>query len=397
MSNSRSLSDWISGFMLYTSNSEPPEQFRLWTGISLVAAALQRKCFTKMGMLTFYPNMYIVLVGPSGVRKGTAMSPGFSLLHDLDISIAAESTTLQALIRRLKSGDVAVIDHDYGTGKPNFHSSLTIFSEEFTVFIGYQQNELMAALCNWYDCRDRWTYETISRDKEEILGVFVNLLGATTPKLIQSSMPLDAIGGGLCSRMIMVYEEHKGKFVPFPIQTPEEVALYEHLRNDLERIYMLKGEFTFGENFSDKWIEWRVNAENSPPNFQDERFSGYLSRRPTHLIKLTMIMSASQRDDMTLRPEDLTRATALLESVEVNMGRVFSGFGQARMSAVTHEIGKYIRLRREVPFSTLMRKFHHDVDKWNMEKILETMESAKYVQIVHHEGDRIIKYLEEEK
>ncbi len=393
--SSRALPDWLSGFMQYTANSEPPEQFRLWTGVSIIAAALQRKCFTKMGLLTWYPNMYIVLVGPSGVRKGTAMIPGFSLLNELDIQMSAESTTLQALIRQLKTANI--VDHDYATGDIFLHSSLTIFSEEFTVFIGYQQNELMAALCNWYDCRDKWTYETISRDREEIQGVYVNLLGATTPKLIQSSMPLDAIGGGLCSRMIMVYEEIKGKFVPFPIQTKEELALYEQLRNDLERIFMLKGQFKFEQKFIDSWIEWRFASETSPPNFHDERFSGYISRRPNHLIKLTMILSASQRDDMVLREEDLTRAIALLESVEVNMGRVFSGFGKSKLSDIAYEIGKHIRMKKIITFGDLMRKYHHDADKWHMEKILETMESAKFISITHDGTERTITYLEENK
>lgn len=323
------------------------------------------------------------------------MIPGFSLLNELDIQMSAESTTLQALIRQLKTANI--VDHDYTTGDIFLHSSLTIFSEEFTVFIGYQQNELMAALCNWYDCRDKWTYETISRDREEIQGVYVNLLGATTPKLIQSSMPLDAIGGGLCSRMIMVYEEIKGKFVPFPIQTKEELALYEHLRNDLERIFMLKGQFKFEQKFVDAWIEWRFASETSPPNFYDERFSGYISRRPNHLIKLTMILSASQRDDMVLREEDLTRAISLLESVEVNMGRVFSGFGKSKLSDIAYEIGKHIRMKRTITFGDLMRKYHHDADKWHMEKILETMEAAKFISITHDGTERTITYLEETK
>ena len=129
---SRKIDDWLDAYMEYTSNSEPPTLFRKWTGISVIAAALQRKCYVDWGMLTFYPNLYIILVGPSGTRKGTAMYPGQDLLRELGIPLAADATTLQALIRRLKETNNTQINPD--TGVPVFHSSMTIFSKESKYF-----------------------------------------------------------------------------------------------------------------------------------------------------------------------------------------------------------------------------------------------------------------------
>ena len=60
----RILDSWIDNYLIYTDNSEPPRMFRLWSAISVIAAVLQRKCKLPWGTLTFYPNLYTVLVGP---------------------------------------------------------------------------------------------------------------------------------------------------------------------------------------------------------------------------------------------------------------------------------------------------------------------------------------------
>ena len=70
----RQLVDWIDAYLKFTEKSEPPKMFHLWCAISVIASVLERKCRLEWGTITFYPNMYIVLVAPSGkARKGTAM------------------------------------------------------------------------------------------------------------------------------------------------------------------------------------------------------------------------------------------------------------------------------------------------------------------------------------
>jgi hypothetical protein len=290
--------------------------------------------------------MFIVLVGPSGVRKGSAMSPGLDILQDVGIKVSAQSIILQALIRLLKNTSYTQIDPL--TGEMHFHSSLTIFSKEFTVFLGYQNKELMAHLCDWYDCDNHWVYETKNMGTDEIVGVWVNLIGATTPKLIQSSMPLDAIGGGLTSRMVMVYEPKKGGFSPLPTETDRELSLRSKLISELERINLLAGQFKFTDGWLNAWVDWRTTSEERPPKFPDDRFDGYIQRRPTHVIKLSMIMSASNRSDMVLKEQDLKRAISILESAEINMPLVFSGVGRSNIAELMPSLMAYISRKDEV-------------------------------------------------
>ena len=158
MSGSRRLDDWIEAFVKYTDNTAPPESYRRWVAISTMASALQRKCKLDWGSETFFPNMYIVLVGPPAARKGTAMRTGKDLLDQIGIAVSADESSRQKLVKSLQEMGVAAQDD---LGRITFHSSMTLYSSELTVFLGYGAKELLAMLCKWYDCEPRYVYDTL--------------------------------------------------------------------------------------------------------------------------------------------------------------------------------------------------------------------------------------------
>jgi len=374
----RKVNDWIEKYVECVSNTEPPTQYHVWTAIAAIASALQRKCQLNWGTLTFYPNMYIVLVGPPAARKGTAMNLMKPILDDLQIKMAAEAITREALIRELKESTDTLITT---TGKMFFHSSLTIWSQELTVFLGYQNHQLMSDLTDWYDCRNQWTYRTKNMGTDEIIGVFVNIFGATTPDLIRSTMSLDAIGGGLTSRMIFIFEENKGKVCPYPAFSEKEKALFEELKYDLARIHMMSGQFKTTGCFLNRWIEWYVWQEANPP-FRDSRFNGYLERRANHVMKLSMICAASKSDNMEVSAHDLNRAISLIEGAEKKMTKTFSGVGQLSYANVMTKVMADVGTEKMVLFSTILERYLNDVDKWTLEKILDSLETTNFLKRV---------------
>jgi len=387
----RKVGDWIEGFLRFTENSEPPTTFRRWVAVSVIAAALQRKTVLRWGYLNFYPNMYIVIVGPSGkTRKGTAMTPGYNLLRDMGIKVAAEAITREALIRELRKASDTTIGKD---NRPILHSSLTIYSQELTVFLGYKNMQLISDLTDWYDCRDRWTYRTKNMGTDEIIGVWVNLIGATTPELIQSSLPRDAIGGGLTSRIIFIYEENKEKIVPTPFLTSEQVSLYSDLLEDLQNIYLMTGDFKVTEDFIDRWVDWYTQHNREGMFGNTKELQGYVERRPNHLLKLSMILSASRSSDMLITRGDFEKALSMLEEVERNMPKVFAGVGQSPMSEVMNNMMQYIAIRKEVALDEMLEYFYRDVgDKDTLMRIVNTLEMMRYIVVVRTKDRIYIKH-----
>lgn len=391
----RNLEDWLDSFMELTENSEPPVLFRKWTGISAIASALQRKVRVELGIsLTFYPNFYIVLVGPSATGKGTAMKYASDIIEQVpNIRLSAQATSLQALIRRMKETNLT--DVDLETGDQQYHSSLTIFSTEFTVFLGYHNNEMMSALCEWYDCHNRWIYETIRRDKEEIVGVWVNLLAGTTPDSIQASLPVASIGGGLTSRIIFVFEEKKNKLVINPSVTGQEIQLQQMLINDLEQICMMSGKMEFTDEAMEVYSAWCKKAEVEPP-FYDSKFDGYCGRRRKHLMSLSMVCNASENGDMVISGANVQRAITLLDEVEVKMGMTFKGVGRSDISSILSEAIAYVErsIVPDIPLWQFARSFEGNMDKFILDRVLTTMEAMKYIHVKRKPGaDTIIHRL----
>ena len=323
-------------------------------------------------MLRFYPNMYVVLVGPSGSRG---------------LKLASEAITREALIRELNTSSLTVADNV--TGKITMHSSLTIFSGELTVFLGYQNKQLMSDLTDWYDCRDRWTYRTKLSGTDEIIGVWVNLIGGTTPELIQASMPLEAIGGGLTSRMIFIFEHRKEKREAVPMG---DLELRRQLFHDMEIIFTLRGEYKYREDFLTKYSEWYL-TENEPP-FTDHYFSGYCERRANHILKLSMICNASRSSgDMVLNAEDFFRAKKLLEMAEVKMPFVFRGVGKNVLADVTERLLGLMAANKRMELSDVMNRFYKDVDRQSLHGVIATLETMGSIQVVYEGTNTYLKYL----
>lgn len=388
----RRLDNWLDAYLTFNENSEPPTIYHKWVAVSVVAGVLRRKVFLPWGPLTFYPNFYVVLVGPPGrCRKGTSMKPGYNLLRELGIKMAAESITREALIRELKDASDSQINPT--SGSIDLHSSLTIYSPELTVFLGYNNHQLMSDLTDWFDCGDRWTYRTKNMGTDDISGVFVNLIGATTPDLIQSTLPLDAIGGGLTSRMIFVYADKKAKTVPVPFVSMETNALREHLLHDLEQIGMLQGSFRVTKAFTEAWTQWYTDAD-SKQLFNDGRLAAYEERRPTHILKLSMIMSVMRDPKMQqiITEGDLAAAIALLEETELSMRQTFGGVGKASNVGVMGKMLTMLGEQKRMSRSQLINIFCHDVSIQGLDEVLGTLEAMKSIRREISQNDTVIVF-----
>lgn len=361
-----------------------------------MAAALQRKCYFRwIKHTTTFPNMYIVLVGPSGrCRKGTALAPGSYLLRQLGVKIAAEAITREALIRELRKA------YDPGVnivGKISPHASLTVFSKELTVFLGYNNVQLMSDMADWYDCDDQWTYRTKNSGEDEIKGVWVNLIGATTPELIQSAMPQDLVGGGLASRMIFVYEEKRGRITPERyVETKEDIERRRDLLHDLEDIYAMNGEFDCDQSFIEVWEPW-YEAQEDRPRFSDPRLAGYNTRRGVHVLKLSMILNASREGKMVLTGEDIIRAIYTLEEAEHKMDKTFSGVGRNPTASIMARILATLIEHGTITVPDLYTTFSYDASRDEISEIISVLEYRGVAVMKHTDKGSFLLYTGKEK
>lgn len=384
MSSVRQTKDWITTYLEYAEETEPPKSYHTWVAISLIAGCLQRRCRTIWGHEEIYPNMYVVLVGASGLcRKGTAMNIGKDLISDIGIKLVSESITREALIRRMNDSATTFTDPD---GQIRFQCAMTCFSDELSVFLGQGDVKFLSDLTDWYDSRNRWRYETKGKGTDEITGVCFNLLGATAPDWLASILPQEAVGGGFTSRIIFVVEEKKGKTIPNPTFGEREKALREKLIHDLQIISNLTGVFTYTDAARELYTDWyrREDERAAKGQFpiEDARFNGYCTRRANHLRKLSMIMSVSRSDSLIIDKGDFERALNVLTAAEKNMHKTFGGLGKSAYSEATEMVIDYLLVHKRASRSQILQRYYRDIDSQTLRVVEEIMEQMKIVDII---------------
>lgn len=393
----RKLDDWLTSHLEYTKNSESPLSFHTWSGISCIASALQRRVYLRWETQIF-PNLYIICIGDSGrTRKGDPLNTARDYLEDISVNLLAEVSTPEAFIIDMKEAETSFMDES--TGNWIMQSPCTAISEELAVILGQQNVQFLSFLTNWYDSRHKWVRRTKHQGTDTIFGICLNILASCAPDWLPGILTREAIGGGFTSRCIFVVEERKRQTILDPTIYRPDPKLRDALVHDLELMMMLTGEYKFSDKAKQRYMDWYevedaklMSGENM---FGDPALNGYVSRRATHLRKISMNMAASHSDKLVIDEEDFERARLLLEKAEEKMPKVFAGLGRSRYVVETELILSYMKAKRTVKRSELLKDLWRDIDEQAFNSILSVLTDMKAVEIsiMAADGDNTYKYL----
>lgn len=354
---------WLEAYLAYTAESESPEEYHLWVGISAIAGALRRRVFYDMGYFLLYPNMYIVLVGPAGrCKKSTAMRIGRGILGEVPgLEFTTDSVTRERLIQDLSQA--------FKDGQ----SAMTAYSSEFASLLTSSGMDMVVFLTDIFDSPTEWSHKTKAGGTNKIKSPFLNLMAATTPDWISKAMPLDTVGIGLTSRIVFVHADTPRIKPPFPELTDAQKMLQRMLANDLTAISEISGEYKLDPEARKMYEAWYVERSVDPNVTGDPRLAGYFERKPMHLLKLAMIVAASSRDETMIHPQDLTNALALFEHVEVRMSKVFAGVGKNPINADKEEVYNALAFSGGMTIGQLTEKFSYALRRDEMAEVLDTL------------------------
>jgi len=360
----RRLDNWLKAYLAFTAESESPEEYHLWVAISIIAGAIRRKAFFNMGYFLLYPNMYVVLVGPAGrCKKSTSMRIGRGMLSSVPgLNFTTDSTTRERLIQDLSQGFI------------DGHSSMTAFSSEFASLLTSSGMDMVVFLTDIYDSPSEWAHKTKTGGTNKIKAPYLNLVGATTPDWIAKAMPLDTVGIGLTSRIVFVFQDTPRIRPAFPTLSKDQHMLRELLVEDLVSMSQVAGEYTLTPEAKDMYEDWYQARIEQPNETGDPRLNGYYERKPMHLLKLSMIISASFRDKTIIEKSDIELGMDLFAQVEDKMTKVFANVGKNPLTVDYDEIeAAILKSGGQANFAELMGKFKHSVRKEELGEVLDTL------------------------
>lgn len=382
--------------MHFTRASESPDAFHFWTGVGAIAGALRRRVWLDMRHFQWTPNFYIILVGPPGIAaKSTSIRIGLDLLQAVDgIKFGPQSMTWQSLTKSLEEAVEYVKYFDTkGDEQLIAMSPLTCGVPELGTFLKMEDTALIDVLISMWDGQiETWGHKTKSSGNIEIKNPWLNVLACTTPAWLEQNFPTAMIGGGLTSRIMFIYGDKKRHLVAYPdAQIPEAdyVAYRTSLVEDLKRIALLSGGYILSPS-ARRWGEdWYARLwANRPADMANDRYSGYLSRKQTHIHKLAIALAASQRDKLVIEEPDLVEADALLTTIEPHMIKVFESVGVVDESKHIANILAHVRAYRWIEGNALFNILRVNMTERDFKNALRIAIEQGLIKIDTRNGKR---------
>lgn len=370
----RNFTNWLDGYKKYTEETESAPILHTWVGLSTVASVLRRKVWLRVGRLKVYPNMYVVLVAEPGVaRKTQAINYSIPLVREIaGVRLSADAITKEALTQDIaESRDASILPN----GDVVEHCSISIVSKEFESFLGQKKEntKMLVLLTDLFDAPDKWDYRTKNSGADATVAVCINLLAATTPDSIASSLPVQAIGGGLTSRIMFVWASGKTRKVTAPPEPDPELKIA--VLQDLAAISRLSGEYVMSEDCFRKWDAWYTAYDEIDPHrlVPDKSFRGWYSRKPLYLQKLALIHTAACTDSTVIEWSAYEAALKDVEEAEQHMGRTFSAVGRSEVSPDVDSVMREIEVRKVVSEKKLLQLVWRDIDAKKFDNVIDTI------------------------
>lgn len=371
--------------------TEIPTEFSIWCGLTGISAALKRDLWIDMGTFSVFPNVYTILVAGSGrCRKSSAIDQMDDMLRSIvpPLNIMSQKTSTEGMIQSFH-GD-----------NPNSTSDCVgvVIADELIIFLNraaYEAGGLGGLLIQLYDCKKKFSYKTIARGKEELTNTCLSWLSGTTIDWLKLAIPIEAVGGGLTSRILFVYLDQYAEPVPIPYLDPEKKMVREGLILRLQKYASLRGEVKWTKQarayFEQQYREFYKNS----PLYDDPTLSGYASRRNIHWLKLSMLFACSEGTPFIIKRSYLKYAENLLNMAEKNLPKVMAMITSTEKGHnIDWVMKKILKTGVEgITRSALSRAISHRIDAKELAGILETLSEAEKIETVNTPNSSRLKYI----
>jgi energy-coupling factor transporter ATP-binding protein EcfA2 len=373
-------------------HTDIPENFIIWSALSLVGAALKNSVYFQIGTYTLYPNMFIVLVGPPGVGKGASMNILEQMITDTKpnqvVNTLSDRITAERIIERISDGwstAPQLKNMQLVLGK-NDHNCL-LFSSEIRVLLGASDWMLEFLEEAW--SKTTYEYQTKNKGNVAIDNMCCSLLAASVPDFLRN-VNREAhmvITGGFSSRCLFIYAENPSKDLPFPEPLKKNLkskALYDNLILDLQEIGTLRGEFVIDTGARLRFEAFlRLNRAASSKD-DSEAVANFRARIKAHILKLAMIFSVSRDNSLHISDMDMVNAIAEVQKILVSLSKLFRGAGEGMDAAVTARVQDFIEKYGRVSKKEIFKALHRHLNSpETLDRILYVLEAIGYCTVVN--------------
>jgi hypothetical protein len=359
-----------------------PDIFHFWSTVSLLSAVVEdRVWYQKFRHEVLYPNLYVILVGPSGLGKGVAIGHAVRLMEcATSINKYRGKVTAAHLIDYLGKPDIDEFgDRTYRNPKlwlvmdelRNDVSPNAKLVEEFV----YLMTELYTA--------SNYTIQTGTRTHGavNIERPVINWFAGTTEDDLREVLTQRLLRTGFTARVCTVFggDYDFNNRVP-KIKYPGDYDfIFEHLCHRLWMLQYTTGAFMITDRADAELDRWYVMR----PEPDEELLYSAWKRQHDLLIKFAMILSLADGGPLVIDIRHINGAKKMLTKVyeySENLIEVSAENPETRQGNV---ILKYLKRRKYAEHTPMSRYFRnsHGMNSWAFKKAIAELEAHGLIMI----------------
>lgn len=290
---------FLTQYLRYTGVSVAPTVFHLWAGLATMAATVADRVWVESHSEHLAPNLYVFLIGPSGIGKGVATNAALRLL--------TEAGTARIYNGMLTAQHLC----DLLGGRANKHldPKVLLVTEELSLSVGDKvlADRLLRLTTKLYECTPfEFTEGTRTHGSVAFRGHCINWLAGTTQEWLRDSVSRSAVEGGFFARVNPVVCNGPLARVARPFL---DLTTFGELVARLQVLAGLAGPITLDSEADDVYWEWYEQR----PTPTESVLEPVWARVPVHVLKLAMLLSLSDGPDMVVRERHITQARLLAE------------------------------------------------------------------------------------
>jgi hypothetical protein len=253
---------YIKNYLHLTSNTESPIDYHRWACLASLSVLSGRRFWFRLGPITYYPNLYVVLVGHPGVKKSSALDRAKDIIRGVNatgvckIPIAAAQASKEFIAKAMS--------HEKFPGRRYFkppgamaaeeYNQYAIFATELTQFIGINPIGMLDFLTTVYtekvyDC------DTKGQGSDLVVGPYITMLACLTPEMLKGFLKMNILTGGFARRTVFVYGI-QGQIILIPGLEQSQIDAGNACIEWGKELQNHCGEFTFGPGAE----EWYING-----------------------------------------------------------------------------------------------------------------------------------------
>lgn len=389
---------WLDAYMEYVADTENPSSFNIWSGISALSSTLKRNVYIWYHSIKFFPNQYIILVGPPGLGKGSAIKPAAALAKEAGtVNYLSDRITAEKIIEKLADGFTHPVIQTAGG---NIIGALAvkehtacILAKELPVFLG-SSDWMHTLLCSLWD-ENEFEHQTKNKGSRFIKDMCVSILGGCVPDYIRklTKDTLAAVTGGFTARCIFVYATSKSQLISNGWGAPNgnKSTLEHELIEDLKHISRVEGEVFLTDEAKTIWDTMYGNYGKAG-DFESDALANFRSRVPSHVIKCALTLSISESDSLRITKEHITKAIDLIEDVCKNVDVTFRAVGESPLATAQDRVMRFIEERGQCSGREILKYNHRHITQEQLDVILKILESIEFCELSWNGGKQMIKH-----